>query len=92
MAFDIKKDFRQKARLVTGSHRTKAPATIIYASVESRETVRIALMFATLNDLEVKSFNTLNVHIQASVTEKVWTALGPEFGKEASKTVVIVRA
>ena len=31
---------------------TKAPATIIYASVVLKETVRIALMIAALNDLK----------------------------------------
>ena len=48
-------EFRQKARLVAGGHVTKALATILYASVVSRETVRIALMIAALNDLEVKT-------------------------------------
>jgi hypothetical protein len=34
MIFDVKmEDFRQKARLVAGDHRTKAPATITYASM-----------------------------------------------------------
>ena len=33
---------------------TKALATIMYASLMSRETVRIVLMIAALNDLEVK--------------------------------------
>ena len=52
MIFDIiMEDFRQKARLVVGGHMTKAPATITYTSVVSIETVRIALMVATLNDL-----------------------------------------
>jgi len=44
MIFDIKmEDFRCKARLVAGGHRTEASATITYASVVSRETVRLAL-------------------------------------------------
>ncbi len=44
MIFDIKmEDFRCKARLVAGGHMTKAPANITYASVVSRETLRIAL-------------------------------------------------
>ena len=36
--------------------------------------------------------NVINAYVQASVTEKVWTTLGPEFGKDAKKTAVIVRA
>ena len=30
--------------------------------------------------------------IQAPVTEKLWTTLGPEFGKNAGKTAIIIRA
>ena len=71
---------------------TKALATITYASIVSRETVRIAMMIATLNDLEVKLGNILNAYVQAPVTEKVWTTLGPEFGKDSRKTAVIIRA
>jgi len=93
MIFDIKmEDFRRKARLVAGGHRTEAPATITYASVVSRETVRIALLMAALNDLEVKIGNVLNAYITAPVTKKVWTVLGPEFGSDAGKTAIIVRA
>ena len=47
-------DFRHKVRLVAGGHMIKALTTIIYASIVSRETIRIALMITTLNDLEVK--------------------------------------
>ena len=57
---------------------TKAPATITNARVMSRETVRIALMIAALNYLEVKLADILNAYVQAPVTEKVWTSLGPE--------------
>ena len=91
MVLNIKmEDFKRKARLVTGGHMTKAPATIMYASIVSKETVRIVLMIATLNDLEVKLDNILNAYVQAPVTEKMWTTLGPEFGKDARKNVVIV--
>ncbi len=55
MIFDIKmEDFRCKARLVAGGHMTKAPATITYTSVVSWETVRVALLMAALNDLNVQ--------------------------------------
>ena len=85
------KDFRQKARLVAGDQITKLLATITYASIVSRETVRIALMIAIINDLAVKSVDILNVYVQAVVTIKVQTILGPEFSKSTGKTAVIVR-
>jgi hypothetical protein len=64
---------------VAGGHLSKAPATITCASVVSRETVRLALTFASLNDLEVKVGDVLNAYITAPVKKKVWTILGPEF-------------
>ena len=70
---------------------TKVPATITYACVASREKVRIALMITTLNDIESKSGEILNAYIKASVTEKVWPVLGPEFGKDTRKIALIVR-
>ena len=74
ITFDIKiEDFGCKVRLVTRSHMTEAPATIMYASVVSRKMVRIALKLAALNDLEVKLSDILNAHVQAHVAIKVWT-------------------
>ena len=93
MIFDIKReDFRRKARLVAGGHTTQAPATITYASVVSRETVRIALLLAALNDVEVKTGDIENAYITAPCAEKIHTVLGPEFGSDAGKTAFIVRA
>ena len=55
IVWDVKmEDFRRKARLVAGGHMTTAPAAVTYASVVTRETVRIALTLAALNDLQVK--------------------------------------
>ncbi len=93
MVFDVKmEDFRQKAQLFAGGHTTEAPPTITYASVVSRETVCRALTIAALNDLEVKVGDVLNAYITAPITKKVWTSLGPEFGPNAGKTAIIVRA
>ena len=49
-------------------------------------------MIAALNDLDIKSDDILNAYVQAPVTEKVWTTLSPEIGKDAWKTALIVRA
>jgi hypothetical protein len=93
MIFDIKmKDFRCKARLVAGGHMTKAPVTITYASIVTCKTIRIALLMAALNDLNVKVGDVLNTYITAPITEKVWTVLGPEFGIDAGKSAIIAHA
>ncbi len=64
---------------------TKAPATITYASVVTRESVWLALMIAALNNLQVKTGDVLNAYITAQVTERVWMTLGPEWGPDAGK-------
>ncbi len=93
MVFDIKmKDFKRKAQLVASGHKTEAPATFTYASVVSHKTVRIALMLAALNDLQVKAGDVLNAYITAPVKEKVWTILRPEYGNNSGKSAIIVRA
>ena len=93
LIFDVKmEDFRRKARFVAGGHMTEAPATLTYASVVSRESVRIALTLAALNDLQVKTADIENAYLTAPVTEKIWCKLGPEFGDEAGKTAIIVRS
>ena len=93
MIFDIKmEDFRRKSRLVAGGHMTDTPAAITYFSVVSSESVRLALMLAALNALEVKCGNVMNAYITAPITEKVWTILGPEFGADQGKKALIVRA
>jgi hypothetical protein len=54
--------------------------------------VIIALTLAALNDLDVKMADIENAYLTAPITEKVWTVLGPEFGNDAGKRALIVRA
>jgi hypothetical protein len=63
-----------------------------YASVVSRESVMIALTLVALNDLDVMMGNIENAYLTAPITEKVWTVLGPEFGEDAGKRALIMRA
>ena len=94
LVFDVKmEDFQRKARLVAGGHMTRPTSgTVTYASVVSRESVRIALTIAALNDLEVKTADIENAYLTAPVGEKIWCRLGPEFGQDAGKRAIIVRA
>ncbi len=78
--------------MVAGGHMTGAPMIMTYASVVSRETIRIAPTIAALNDLKVKAADILNAYISAPIKEKVWCALGPEFGPVAGKSAIIVHA
>ncbi len=94
MIFDVKmgENFRRKARMVAGGHTTTTPSSITYSSVVSRDSVRIALTIAALNDLSVRACDIQNAYLTAPCREKIWTVAGPEFGSDAGKTMLIVRA
>jgi hypothetical protein len=93
MIFDVKmEDFRRNARFVAVGHTTDTPHAMTYASVVSRESVRIALTLDALNDLDINMADIENAYLTAPITEKVWTVLGPEFGDDAGKRALIVRA
>ena len=93
MIFAIKmEDLRQNARLVMGGHMMEAVNTLTYASIVSRETVRIVLTIAALNDLEVKTADVQNTILTAPCSELIHMTLGSEFGEDQGKTVVLVRA
>jgi Reverse transcriptase (RNA-dependent DNA polymerase) len=94
MIFDVKlgENFRRKARYVAGGHMTKPPASITYSSVVSRESVRIMLLIAALNDLEVLSADIQNAYLHAPCRERIWVRAGPEFGTDEGSVMLIVRA
>jgi hypothetical protein len=92
LLFDVKLDFTRKTRLVAGGHVTDPPSIITYASVVLRESVRIALLIAALNDLDVMGADISNAYLTAPTTEKVWTVLGSEWGADAGRRAIIVRA
>ena len=93
MILDIKMDMTRKARYVAGGHVTDPPSASTYASVVSRESVRIAFMIAALNDLDLLTADIQNAYLNAPVAEKVWTNCGPEFGpSQAGLPAVIVRS
>ena len=47
---------------------------------------------AALQDLDVKAANILNAYVMAPNHEKLWTVFCPEFGDDAGKLAIIVRA
>ena len=85
--------FTRKARYVAGGHKTKTPDTPTYASVPSRESVRISFLLATLNGLEVMSMDIASAYLNAPCQEKVFTICSLEFGAEhVGKQAIITKA
>jgi len=93
IVWDIKVDFTRKARYVAGGHQTDPPKAITYSSIVSRESVRIALLMAGLNDLEVRLTDIGNAYLTAPTAEKCYVVAGDEFGPELKGRVLkIVQA
>jgi hypothetical protein len=93
MVFDIKMDLTRKARLVANGNETNPPKESVYSSVVSRDSVRIALLVAALNDLDILSADIQNAYLNAPTKEKIYTIAGPEFGADnIGRPVLIVRA
>jgi hypothetical protein len=82
IVFDIKMGtLQRKARYVCGGHTTNpSPEITTYASVVSRESVRIAFTLAALNGLNIQSADVSNAYLNAPSRERLITKCGPEFG------------
>ena len=65
MVFDVKMDMTRKARFVAGGHMVDAPSELAYATVASRDSVRIILMLASLNNLKVMACDIQNTYLNA---------------------------
>ena len=92
--FDIKmgENFRRKARLVANGNETETPAALTYSSVVSRDSVRIALLMASLNQLDVLACDIQNSYLTAHCREKIYIIAGPEFSSLEGSIMIIRKA
>ena len=88
LVFDVKMDFTRKARFVADGSKTDTPVGICYSSVVSRDSVRLALLVAALNDLDVFSCDIGNAYLNAKCREKIWFVAGLECGKSMQGKVM----
>ena len=82
MIFDVKITLERKARYVAGGHQTEPTKEVTFASVVTRDSIRLAFLVAALNDLEVLSADVAGAYLNANVKEKVYTTAGKEFGPD----------
>lgn len=94
MVFDIKlgENYRRKSRLVADGHKTEAPPSLTYSSVVSRDSVRIAMLLASLNGCDILSCDIQNAYLTAPCREKYYVVAGPEFGSDQGKCMIVTRA
>lgn len=94
MVFDVKlgENFQRKARFMADGHLTEAPASMTYSTVVSRDSVRILLMIAALNRLDLQCPDIQNAFLTAPSLKKCYMNAGPEFMGEEGKTFIVRRA
>ena len=86
-------DLTRKARFIAGGHMIAPPSSMTYASVVSRERVRIAFLLAALNEIDILSGKIGNAYLNAYTTDKIYYRAGPEWGPHLEGTVcAIIRA
>jgi hypothetical protein len=94
LVFDVKlgENFRRKARYVAGGHMTHTPSALTYSSVVSRDSVRIALTVAALNDLDILVCDIEGAYLTAKCRERIYVKAGPEFGSEQDSIMIVKMA
>ena len=79
IVFDIKMDFTRRARFVANGSTMEVKLERTYASVVSRDSIRIALLYAALNDLDILSGDVAAAYLNAPASGKVYFCCGAEF-------------
>ena len=79
MIFDIKFDLTRKARLVLNGAKHEVPKEMIYSSVVSRDSVRIAFTLGALNGLDILAADIQNAYLLAPTEERLYVVAGLEF-------------
>ena len=94
LVFDVKlgENFRRKARFCADGHKTDPPTSTTYSTVVSRDSIRIILLVAALNELELLAGDIKNAYLTAPNREKVYLYAGPEFGIHEDKCFIITKA
>jgi hypothetical protein len=86
IVFDVKMDFTRKVCFVAGGHTITAPSSMTCSSVISRDSIQLAFLIASLNDLNIMSCDLEN----APRREKIWFEGGIKCGKDHSQVCIMV--
>ena len=93
MIYDIKQqDLRHKARLVVGGHVIDSTKHIVYSSNVHNISVRLLLLLAMKNNLNIMTGDIGNAFPTAPCIEKIWSVAGVEFGERNGSVIEIQRA
>ena len=90
MVFDVKFDGQHKCWYVANGSVTDELGDDIYSGVVGIDSVRIALLLAQLNGLQVCAGDVSCAFLQSQCKEKIYTIAGPEFGPKLQGQVLVM--
>jgi len=93
--FDVKMDLTCKARICARGDQTEPPVSFTYASVVTRESIRLDILsadMASLNHLDILSADIAGAYFIVKCAEKIYTVLGSEFGDLEGRTAIVEKA
>jgi hypothetical protein len=82
----------RKAQFFLDGHKLEDPEVCTYASVVSRESVRLAFMLAVLNGLDVLAADAEGAYLNVPSREKLYMKCGIEFGECKGRIANVRRA
>ena len=71
---------------------TSPPFSLTYASVITRNNVRLGFLIAALNNLDILAGDVQNAYLNAPTKEKVYFTAGNEWKADEGRIIIIVRA
>ena len=80
--------FTRKARYVANIAMTDTPVVLFYLSVVSCDSVRIALLVASLIDLDILACDISNAYLNAPFRERIWFVAGLDYVKSLEFKVI----
>jgi hypothetical protein len=89
IVFNVKFDLHRKARLVAGGHLTEPPVEDIYSGVVGMESIRMAFLIASINNLDICAADIGNAFLYGTTREKVYIIAGDEFGEAKGRPLII---
>ena len=91
LIFDDKIDFTRKAKFVKDGYWDPDPIDSNYASVFSRESVRITFTYAALNGLDICADDIKLACLQAPTSERHYIICGDEFPLDMQGRVAVIK-
>ena len=78
---------------MAGGNLTDPPSSMTYACVVSRESIRVALLLAALNEVNMLTGDIGNAYFNAPTQEKIYYRAGLEWDESMVNSIcIIVRA